>query len=349
MRELLLNQRSTSNESISSPKIGVLLTNLGTPDAPTKAAVKPYLKEFLSDPRVIEPPPPRWLWLLILNGIILNTRPKKSAKKYQSVWNTHGEGSPLLVISKKQKSAVEAALNIESPGKFIVTLGMRYGNPSIGSALKELESQNCEKILVLPLYPQYASSSTGSTFDAVNNEIKKWRNIPQLRFIESYNDDDLYIQSLANSVKEFQEIHGIPDLLLMSYHGIPRRYFDKGDKYPCHCCKTTYLLASKLSLNVENYKMTFQSRLGVGEWMKDYTDETLKSLPSKGIQNVQVICPGFSADCLETIEEINEENKTFFMDAGGKSFRYIPALNDRKDHINCLIKLIQNKASGWLN
>jgi len=332
------------NELVDSPKIGVLLTNLGTPDAPTKAAVRPFLKELLSDPRVVGSPPPRWLWMLILNGLILNIRPNKSAKKYQSIWDTHGEGSPLLAISIKQKNALEAALNEHSPKKFNVALGMRYGNPSIASALKELESENCEKILVLPLYPQYASSSTESAFDAVSHEIKKWQKLPELGFINCYNEEELYIQSLANSVKEFQKIHGVPDLLLMSYHGIPKSQFDKGDQYPSHCMKTTYLLASKLNLHDDDYKMTFQSRVGVGEWVKDYTDETLKSLPGKSIKNVQVICPGFSADCLETIEEIAEENRSYFMVAGGDSYNYIPALNDREDHIDCLTQLIINKS-----
>ena len=332
------------HKPLDPPKIGVLLTNLGTPDAPTKAAVRRFLKELLSDPRVVGSPPPRWLWMLILNGLILNIRPKKSAIKYQSVWDTHGEGSPLLVISKKQKNAVEALLNEHSLDEFSVVLGMRYGNPSIASALKQLESENCEKILVLPLYPQYASSSTGSAIDAISREITKWRKVPELGFINCYNEEELYIQSLANSVKEFQEIHGAPDLLLMSYHGIPKSQFDKGDQYPSHCSKTTYLLASKLNLHDDDYKMTFQSRVGVGEWVKDYTDETLKSLPSKGIKNVQVICPGFSADCLETIEEIGGENRSYFMNAGGDSYNYIPALNDREDHINCLTQMIINKS-----
>ena len=332
------------HELVDSPKIGVLLTNLGTPDAPTKAAVRPFLKELLSDPKVVGSPPPRWLWKLILNGLILNIRPKKSAIKYQSVWNTHGEGSPLLAISKKQKNAVEAVLNKQSPGEFTVALGMRYGNPSIASALKELESESCEKIIVLPLYPQYASSSTGSAIDAVSDAVKKWHKLPKMSFIDCYNEENSYIQSLANSVKEFQEIHGAPDLLLMSYHGIPKSQFDKGDQYPIHCSKTTYLLTSKLNLHDNDYKMTFQSRVGVGEWVKDYTDETLKSFPSKGVKNVQVICPGFSADCLETIEEIGEENRSNFMDAGGESYAYIPALNDREDHIDCLTQLIINKS-----
>jgi len=332
------------HELVDSPKIGVLLTNLGTPDAPTKAAVRPFLKELLSDPRVVGSPPPRWLWMLILNGLILNIRPKKSAKKYQSIWNTHGEGSPLLAISKKQKNVLETELNKHSPEKFSVALGMRYGNPSIASALKQLESENCKKILVLPLYPQFASSSTGSTIDAVSREVIKWHKAPELSFIDSYNEEASYIQSLASSVKEFQEIHGVPDLLLMSYHGIPKSQFDKGDQYPIHCSKTTYLLASKLNLHEDDYKMTFQSRVGVGEWVKDYTDETLKSLPGKGVKNVQVVCPGFSADCLETIEEIGEENRSYFMGAGGESYAYIPALNDREDHINCLTRMIINKS-----
>ena len=340
-------QSSSIHESRDKPKIGILLSNLGTPDAPTKKAVKPYLREFLSDTRVIEPPPPKWIWQLILNVVILNLRPRRSAKLYKSVWDTHGEGSPLLSISKKQKSAISLELENRAPGKFIVVLGMCYGNPSMSSALSELEAEGCNKIIVLPLYPQYAASSTGSVFDAVSKELSSWRNVPDFRFISSYNKEELYIQALANSVKEYQARHGKPDFLLMSYHGIPKRYFDKGDNYPCQCCKTTFLLASKLDLKPDQYKMTFQSRLGVAEWMKDYTDETLKSLPSKGIKSVQVICPGFSADCLETIEEISEENKTYFMESGGKTFDYIPALNDREDHIDFLAQLLLKNSSDW--
>ncbi len=329
-------------------KIGILLSNLGTPDAPTKGAVKPYLRQFLSDTRVIEPPPPSWIWKIILNAVILNLRPKKSAKAYQTVWDTHGEGSPLLSIAKKQKNAIATALNKIAPDKFIVSLGMSYGNPSMGSALDGLESQGCKKIIILPLYPQYAGASTGSVFDAAAREFMNWRNVPDLRFISSYNKEDLYIDALANSVKEYQAIHGKPDLLLMSYHGIPKRYFDKGDNYPCQCCKTTFLLASKLDLKPNEYTMTFQSRLGVAEWMKEYTDQTLKSLPGKGVKNVQIICPGFSADCLETIEEISEENMHYFMESGGEKFGYIPALNDRKDHIDFLTELLLKNAAGWI-
>ncbi len=341
-------QCTSIHESVGDAKIGILLSNLGTPDAPTKAAVKPYLRQFLSDTRVIEPPPPRWIWQIILNAVILNLRPKKSAKAYQTVWDTHGEGSPLLSIAKKQKNAIASELEKNAPGKFIVSLGMSYGNPSMGSALNELESQGCKNIIVLPLYPQYAGASTGSVFDAVAREFMTWRNVPDLRFISSYNKEDLYIEALANSVKEYQAVHGKPDLLLMSYHGIPKRYFDKGDNYPCQCCKTTFLLASKLDLKPNEYTMTFQSRLGVAEWMKEYTDKTLKSLPGKGVKSVQVICPGFSADCLETIEEISEENKNYFMESGGEKFGYIPALNDRQDHIDFLTKLLLKNAQGWM-
>lgn len=341
-------QCTSIHESVGDAKIGILLSNLGTPDAPTKAAVKPYLRQFLSDTRVIEPPPPRWIWQIILNAVILNLRPKKSAKAYKTVWDTHGEGSPLLSIAKKQKNAIASELEKNAPGKFIVSLGMSYGNPSMGSALNELESQGCKNIIVLPLYPQYAGASTGSVFDAVAREFMTWRNVPELRFISSYNKEDLYIEALANSVKEYQAAHGKPDLLLMSYHGIPKRYFDKGDNYPCQCCKTTFLLASKLDLKPNEYTMTFQSRLGVAEWMKEYTDKTLKALPEKGVKSVQVICPGFSADCLETIEEISEENKNYFMESGGEKFGYIPALNDRQDHIDFLTKLLLKNAQGWM-
>ena len=341
-------QCTSIHESVGDAKIGILLSNLGTPDAPTKAAVKPYLRQFLSDTRVIEPPPPRWIWQIILNAVILNLRPKKSAKAYKTVWDTHGEGSPLLSIAKKQKNAIASELEKNAPGKFIVSLGMSYGNPSMGSALNELEAQGCNNIIILPLYPQYAGASTGSVFDAAARELMNWRNVPDLRFISSYSKEDLYIEALANSVKEYQAAHGKPDLLLMSYHGIPKRYFDKGDNYPCQCCKTTFLLASKLNLKPNEYTMTFQSRLGAGEWMKEYTDKTLKALPAKGVKNVQVICPGFSADCLETIEEISEENHDYFMESGGEKFGYIPALNDRKDHIEFLTQLLLKNAVGWM-
>ena len=341
-------QCSSIHESAGQAKIGVLLSNLGTPDAPIKKAVKPYLRQFLSDTRVIEPPPPKWIWNIILNAVILNLRPRKSAKAYQTVWDTHGEGSPLLSIAKRQKLAIISELNNQAPEQYEVALGMCYGKPSMKSALDELEEKGCNKIIVLPLYPQYAASSTGSVFDAVAKELLSWRNVPDLRFISNYSEEEMYIDALANSVKEYQKLHGKPDFLLMSYHGIPKRYFDKGDNYPCQCCRTTFLLAKKLNLKPSEYQMSYQSRLGVAEWMKEYTDQTLKSLPNKGIKNVQVICPGFSADCLETIEEISVENKDYFIESGGEKFGYIPALNDRSDHIEFLTQLLIDNSANWI-
>jgi ferrochelatase len=340
--------KSTTKYAQNSPKIGVLITNLGTPDAPTRSSLKTYLKEFLSDTRVVEPPPKRWIWKLILNMIILNIRPQKSAKAYQGIWGEFGKGSPLLDISLQQKTLLQQYFDDVYPQKYQVELGMRYGNPSISSALQTFEKLAIDKIIVLPLYPQYASATTGSTFDAIANEITTWRNIPELRFINEYHQEEKYIDALATSVQEFQKEFGTPDMLLMSYHGIPKRYFENGDKYPCQCCKTSFLLAEKLTLHSNNYKMSFQSRFGREEWMKDYTDEVLKKLPQKGVKKVQVICPGFATDCLETIEEIAEENKEYFVNAGGVEYQYIPALNDSNKHIECLSHLITTKTIDWL-
>lgn len=338
----------SSKNTVVSNKVGVLITNLGTPDSPDKKSLRRYLKEFLSDTRVVEPPPKRWIWKLILNLIILNIRPKKSALAYQSVWGKFGTGSPLLDISIKQKNAMQQYFDAHFADKYQVELGMRYGNPSISSALNTFEKRGIHKIIVLPLYPQYASATTGSTFDATFDEIKTWRNTPELRCIDSYFDDENYIDALASSVKDFQKEFGTPDMLLMSYHGIPKRYFIKGDTYPCHCCKTSHLLSQKLELDASKYKMSYQSRFGREEWMKEYTDEVLKELPQKDIKSVQVICPGFSADCLETIEEIEEENKEYFMEAGGETYQYIPALNDNQKHIECLSNIIIQKTSDWI-
>jgi ferrochelatase len=224
---------------------------------------------------------------------------------------------------------------------------MRYGNPSIASALKMLEAENCEKVLVLPLYPQFASSSTGTAIDAVSREITKWRKVPELGFINCYNEEGSYIQSLANSVKEFQKIHGVPDLLLMSYHGIPKRYFEEGDPYHCFCQKTSRLVAEALGLEESQYITSFQSRLAAAgrEWLKPYTSELMKKLPKEGIKKILILSPGFSMDCLETIEEIDEENKEIFLDSGGEAFHYIACLNDNNEHVEAINNLITNKIS----
>jgi ferrochelatase len=328
-------------------KIGVLVTNLGTPDAPTKEALKPYLKQFLSDLRVVEPPPARWLWKLILNGIILNTRPAKSAEAYQTVWNSEGPGAPLLNISKRQLDGISKKVSQQFAQPVVFELGMRYGNPSIASALRSLQKQGAEKILVLPLYPQYAGATTASTLDAVFDELKTWRWVPEIRTINSYHRDPGYIKALANSIREYQDEHGKPQRLIMSYHGIPKRYWDNGDPYPCHCFVTSRLVAEELGLKEDEYSVTFQSRFGKEPWVEPYTDETMKALPKQGVKDIQVICPGFSADCLETIEEIGEENREYFMEAGGEKFGYIPCLNDREDHTQALADLALNHLKGW--
>jgi ferrochelatase len=317
-----------------TPKVGVLLTNLGTPDAPTASALRRYLGEFLSDPRVIEIP--RLVWLFILHGIILRVRPKKSAKLYQGVWTS--EGSPLLVISKQQQQAIQEQLG----DSFSVKLGMRYGNPSIASALRELQAEGVRKIIVLPLYPQYAAPTTGSSFDAVAKEFSLWRWVPELHFINNYCDEPLYIDALANSVREHIEKNGKPQKIIFSYHGTPKRNLELGDPYYCLCIKTTRLVAEKLGLDKNDYIASFQSRFGYAEWLKPYTDETLKNLPAEGIKNIAILSPAFSADCLETLEELAVENRHTFMEAGGEHYQYIPALNDRADHIHALVQLIRH-------
>lgn len=327
---------------------GILITNLGTPDAPTKEALKPYLKEFLMDPRVVEPPPARWLWRLILNGIILNTRPAKSAAAYGTVWNSEGPGAPLLNIAQRQLDAIAEKVRPLFQGRVEFALGMRYGNPSIASALQELQNKGCQRIVVLPLYPQYAAATTASTFDAVTSELQTWRWLPELRFITHYHRHPGYIKALANSIREYQAENGKPQLLVMSYHGVPQRYLDNGDPYHCECHVTSRLVAEELGLSKEEYKVTFQSIFGKEEWIKPYTDATMKALPGLGIKDIQVICPGFSADCLETIEEIGEENREYFEEAGGEKFGFIKCLNDRADHTQALADVLLQHTQGWV-
>lgn len=317
-------------------RIGVLLANLGTPDEPTTPALRRYLAEFLSDPRVIEVP--RVIWSMILHGIILRVRPKKSAALYKSVWTS--EGSPLLAISKQQQAAIQEQLG----EGYSVKLGMRYGNPSIASGLRELQAEGVRKIVVLPLYPQYAGPTTGSTFDALADELKRWRWVPELRFINNYFDHPLYIEALANSVGEAIAKSGMPQKIIFSYHGMPKRYLTAGDPYFCFCQKTTRLIQEKLALEKNVCITSFQSRFGREEWLKPYTDETLENLPKEGVKNVMILSPAFSADCLETLEELAVENRQVFLNAGGEKYEYIPALNTRPDHIFALAKIIEQTA-----
>lgn len=312
--------------------IGILISNLGTPDAPTPAAVKKYLAEFLSDPHVIDLP--AVIWKPILYGIILQTRPKKSAELYKKIWTA--TGSPLLVYSKKLVEKVSD----EVPKDLKILLSMRYGNPSIVSALEKFKPLKIDKLIVLPLYPQYSGTTTGSTFDEVNEELKTWRHHPTLTLINNYHNNPLYIKSIAQSIaKQWQP--GPGKFLLFSFHGIPKRNVKLGDPYETQCYHTAELVALRLQIPDENWGVAFQSRFGYAEWLQPYTDEALKELPSKGYEDVTVICPGFAVDCLETLEEIEHLNRDQFIAAGGKNFTYIPALNDSQEHAEVLASLIK--------
>ena len=326
----------------SEEKTGVLLTNLGTPDYPNASALKIYLKEFLSDQRVIEIP--KLLWQLILRLVILNIRPRRSAKNYKKIWTD--EGSPLLVYSKKIVSAVEKNLKDEFVNTVFI-LGMRYGNPSLEHALKEMKKQKVRRLLVFPLYPQYCASTTASTFDKITNILQKWRWIPEIRFINNYFEEDLYIKAVSDSIRDKWNKLGKPQKTIFSYHGIPLSYLMKGDPYHCYCLKTTRLVKEELGLNDEDVMTTFQSRFGSQEWLQPYTDETLKKLPDQGIKDIHILSPGFSVDCLETLEEIAEENRDYFMKAGGNSYHYINCLNDTKNHINMISAIIKKHSQGW--
>ena len=324
-------------------RIGVLVTNLGTPDAPTSSALRRYLKQFLWDPRVVELPRP--LWWLILNGVILNIRPSRSAKSYATVFTD--EGSPLLFHTRHQAQALAATLQSRGHEDLVVDFAMRYGNPSIPSVLENMMQQGVRKLLVVPLYPQYSASTTASTFDAISDDFKHRRLLPELRFVNHYHDFPPFIAAAAQRIQAHWAEHGRADRLMFSYHGVPRKYLLNGDPYHCECHKTSRLLAEALELKADEWMTTFQSRFGREEWLTPYTDETLKALPGQGVKSVQIFCPGFAADCLETIEEIGEENREYFEHAGGERYEYISALNDRPEHINALADLVQQHMSGW--
>ncbi|MEO6423138.1 MAG: ferrochelatase, partial [Candidatus Nitrotoga sp.] len=295
-------------------KCAVLLLNLGTPDAPTAQAVKPYLREFLSDPRVVEIP--KLVWWFILNAIILNTRPKKSAAKYASIWMS--EGSPLKVHTERQTSLLKGYLGERTQGMpLVVDYAMRYGNPSIPSVLAKLKAQNCQRILLVPMYPQYAASATGTAWDVIFKELTKQRNMPALRTIKHFFDNSGYIAATVQNIRDYWALHGRPDKLVMSFHGLPRYTLEKGDPYHCECHKSGRLIAEALQLNTEQYTVCFQSRFGRAEWIQPYTTAILKELGQNKIKRVDVVCPGFVADCLETLEEIAVEGKEDFKHAGG--------------------------------
>ena len=325
-------------------RIGVLLVNLGTPARPDVTSVRQYLREFLSDPRVVEAP--RWLWWMVLHGAILRIRPSRSARAYAKVWGD--DGSPLLANATAQATALASALDSESPGLYRVTLAMRYGRPALRDVLHQTLDDGVDRLVVLPLYPQYSATTTASVFDALADELKSERWLPELRFVTQYHDHPGYIDALANSVQAHWRIHGRSQRLLLSFHGIPQRYLRNGDPYHCQCHTTARLLSEKLGLAEEQWQIGFQSRVGREPWLTPYTDELLKTWGQAGLASVQVLCPGFSADCLETLEEIALENRALFQDAGGGDFQYIPALNASEDHIRLLASLVRCNTSDWL-
>lgn len=335
------NAPQTTPETL--PKIGVVYINLGTPEEPNAAALRPYLKQFLSDRRVVEIP--RAVWLPILYGVILNTRPKQSAAKYKQIWTS--DGSPLMVHSMRQTKMLQGYLGERVCAPVMVALGMRYGRPSIDQALEKLFEQGCEHILVLPAYPQYAGSSTASAFDSVFAWAKGRRNIPELRLVKHYSAHPTYIDALANQVREYWRSHGRPDKLIMSFHGVPQFTIDRGDPYHAHCETTGRLLAQALNLPTEQMRITYQSRFGRAQWLKPYTSATLEELGKQRVERVDVVCPGFVSDCLETLEEIAIEGKATFLEAGGKEFHYIPCLNENDDWIKALCAIAMEHLSGW--
>jgi len=322
-----------------SESTGVLLVNLGTPEEPTSSAVRRFLKQFLSDPRVIEYP--RWLWWLILNGVILRVRPSRSAAAYQKIWTD--DGSPLMIFSKAVADGIRAQLhetvNIE--------LAMSYGEPSIDAAIDRMLAKGARRLLVLPMYPQYSGTTTASVFDAVARKLNRLRWIPEIRFINQYHDEPGYIDSLAASIHEFWKQQGRGTLLMFSFHGVPRSTLLNGDPYHCQCQKTARLLAAALELGDDEWILSFQSRVGREEWLRPYTDETIVELGQQGLDRLDVVCPGFSTDCLETLEEIAMQNAELFLDSGGESLHYIPALNARDDHVRFLADLIERHLGGW--
>ena len=330
----------------TTEKTAVLLVNLGTPDAPTAQAVKPYLREFLGDPRVVEIP--KLIWWLILNGVILNVRPKKSAAKYATIWLK--EGSPLKVYTERQTTLLQGYLGEKTRGvPLVVDYAMRYGSPSIPSVLAKLKAQNCQRILLVPMYPQYAASATGTACDVVFAELAAQRNMPALRTIKHFHDHPGYIAATAQNIRDYWALHGRPTKLVMSFHGVPRYTLDKGDPYHCECQKSGRLIAEALKLNQDEYAISFQSRFGQAEWVQPYTTATLKELGRQKTGRVDVVCPGFVADCLETLEEIAQEGKEDFQHAGGGEYHYIPCLNERPDWIHALTDLVLDNLHGWLD
>jgi len=331
---------------VTAPNPGstaVLLVNLGTPEAPTPAAVRRYLAEFLADRRVIDLP--RWFWLPILYGVILNVRPRRSAHAYASIWSERG--SPLRVYSESLADRLDARVRAASADRARVVLAMRYGKPAIAQVVAALHAQGVRRLMVLPVYPQYSASSTGTVFDAVTSALQRLRWPPELRFIGDYHDDGGHIAALAASVRAFWQAHGRAPKLLLSFHGIPQRYGRAGDPYGDQCLATAQRLRETLGLSGDAFDVSFQSRVGREAWLQPYTEDVLRELPGRGVRHLQVLCPGFAVDCLETLEEIAMRGREVFLAAGGERFDYIPALNDGAAQVDALFDLVCRHAAGW--
>lgn len=332
-----------THDHSSEQRVGILLVNLGTPQAPRTRDLRVYLRQFLSDPRIIEVHPV--LWWFILNLFILPRRPKRSAALYANIWKE--EGSPLLSYTKSQAKKLQATLHSKYGSGVVVDYAMRLGQPDISSVARTMSERGVMRLLVLPLYPQYSGTTTGSVFDAVTEALKCFRFVPELRFINQFMDHPLYIEALAESITH-EWNGGKPEKLVFSFHGIPVRYFKNGDPYFCHCQKTARLVAKQLKLKEGDFVVCFQSRFGAEKWLEPYTDETLKSLAKSGVQSVDVVCPGFVSDCLETIDEIDRENRHLFMENGGQHFRFIQCLNDSASMNRLLNALVEENVGGWL-
>ncbi len=325
-------------------RVGVIITNLGTPERPEPAALRRYLKQFLSDPRIVEMP--KLLWWLVLHAIILRIRPSRSAANYKKIWTD--KGSPLAVHTGDLANGLRQALENRFGENLLIDYAMRYGSPSINQVMQQQFDQGVTKLLVLPLYPQYSCSTTGSTFDAIAADFSQRRTLPDLQFVGSYYDRSEFIMALCSSIKTHWEQYGRADKIIFSYHGEPKRYVDKGDPYQYQCEETSRLLAAALNLNEQEYFTAYQSRFGREEWLRPYLDETLKSFPGQGVKSVQIVCPGFAVDCLETLDEIAMENRDYFVEAGGKRYEYIPCLNSTAHHIDALAAVIADQLSCWL-
>jgi ferrochelatase len=324
-------------------KLGVLVANLGTPEAPTPAAVRRFLAEFLWDPRVVELSRP--LWWLALNGVILRLRPRRSARAYREVWTD--AGSPLLTGTLALANALQGRLEALLPSAPLVAVGMTYGKPSIAAALAELRARNVRRLLVLPLYPQYSATTTASVFDRVSAELGRWRWLPELRFITEYHAEPGYIEALAGRVAAARAASTPTAHLLFSFHGLPRRNLEAGDPYYCQCQATARLVAEELALDAAAWSVAFQSRVGRERWLEPYTEDRLRALAARGTRRVSVVCPGFAVDCLETLEEIAIRGRAQFLAAGGEAFQYIPALNDSAAHVDSLARIVVRHSGGW--